>query len=127
MSDLISRAAAIDAIESHIRLGDELYPLTRTDEILNYAFEVAASCIYNAPSVEVTLCHLDSPCEYQNADIEMPSAQPGTPPYVAEIESEYKKWAGMPHINKPLAKALYEVWKKHDREDVSRNGRSDKP
>ena len=52
----------------------------------------------------------------------LPSAQPETPPYVAEIESEYKKWASMPHINKPLAKALYEVWKKHDREDVSRNG-----
>ena len=53
---------------------------------------------------------------------DLPSAQPETPPYVAEIESEYKKWASMPHINKPLAKALYEVWKKHDREDVSRNG-----
>lgn len=53
---------------------------------------------------------------------ELSSAQPETPPYVAEIESEYKKWVSMPHINKPLAKALYEVWKKHDRKDVSRNG-----
>lgn len=53
---------------------------------------------------------------------EMPAAQPETPPFVAEIENEYKKWVSMPHINKPLAKALYEVWKKHDREDVSRNG-----
>lgn len=52
----------------------------------------------------------------------LPSALPETPSYVAEIESEYKKWVSMPHINKPLAKALYEVWKKHDREDVSRNG-----
>lgn len=52
----------------------------------------------------------------------LPAAQPETPPYIAEIESEYKKWVSMPSINKPLAKALYEVWKKHDREDVSRNG-----
>ena len=52
----------------------------------------------------------------------LPSAQPETPPYIAEIESEYKKWVSMPSINKPLAKALYEVWKKHDREDVRRNG-----
>ena len=52
----------------------------------------------------------------------LPSAQPETPPYIAEIESEYKKWVSMPPINKPLAKALYEVWKKHVREDVSRNG-----
>lgn len=51
----------------------------------------------------------------------LPSAQPETPSYVAEIESEYKKWLSMPHINKPLAKALYEVWKKHDREDTERS------
>ena len=53
---------------------------------------------------------------------ELPSAQPKTPLYVAEIESEYKKWVNVPQIDKPLAKALYEVWKKHDREDVNRNG-----
>ena len=52
MSDLISRKEAIDSIESHLRVVDELYPLTRTDEILNYAFEVAASCVYNLPSAE---------------------------------------------------------------------------
>lgn len=52
----------------------------------------------------------------------LPFAQPETPPYVTEIKSEYEKWVRMPHINKPLAKALYEVWKRHDREDVSRNG-----
>lgn len=50
MNDLISRDAAIDRIESHLRFGDELYPLTETDKILNYAFEVAASCVYNLPS-----------------------------------------------------------------------------
>lgn len=52
MSDLIDRQAAIDRIEEHIRFGDELYPLTETDRILNHAFEIAASCVYNLPSAE---------------------------------------------------------------------------
>ncbi len=50
----------------------------------------------------------------------LPSAQPEIPPYVAEIEAEYKKWINVSYIRKPLAKALYEVWKRHDREDVER-------
>lgn len=50
--DLISREAAIEAIESHLRVGDEVYPLTRTDKILNHAFEIAASCVYNLPTAE---------------------------------------------------------------------------
>ena len=52
MDDLISRQAAIDRIEEHIRVGDELYPLTEADRILNHAFEIAASCVYNLPSAE---------------------------------------------------------------------------
>ena len=52
MSDLISRQAAIDAIESHIRTAEEPYQLTRADEILNHAFEISASCVYNLPSAE---------------------------------------------------------------------------
>ena len=52
MDDLISRQAAIERIESHIRVGDELYPLTDTDKILNHAFEIAASCVYNLPSAQ---------------------------------------------------------------------------
>lgn len=52
MTDLISRQAAIKAIESHLRVGDEVYPLTRTDKILNHAFEIAASCVYNLPTAE---------------------------------------------------------------------------
>lgn len=79
MSDLISREAAIDRIESHLRFGDELYPLTETDKILNYAFEVAASCVYNLPAaqprngewidysdegyVECPFCHSATNCE----------------------------------------------------------------
>ena len=50
--DLISRKAAIEKIESHTRVGDELYPLTDTDKILNHAFEIAASCVYNLPSAQ---------------------------------------------------------------------------
>lgn len=53
MSDLISRQAAIDSIEKHIRTGDELYPLTSTDKILNHAFEIAASCVYNLSTADV--------------------------------------------------------------------------
>ena len=61
MSDLISRQAAIEAIERNA------YRHTYLDQIINN--------ISNLPSAEVTLCHLDSPCEYQNADIAMPSAE----------------------------------------------------
>lgn len=50
----------------------------------------------------------------------MPSAQPELPSYVAEIEEEYQKAVKSPYIRKPLAKALYEVWKKHDRKDAER-------
>ena len=50
--DLISRKAAIEKIESHTRVGDELYPLTDTDKILNHAFEIAASCVYNLPPAQ---------------------------------------------------------------------------
>ena len=50
--DLIDRQAAIDAIESHIRTAEEPYQLTQADKVLNHAFEVSASCIYNAPSAQ---------------------------------------------------------------------------
>lgn len=53
MHDLISRQAAIDSIEKHIRTGDEPYLLTRTDKILNHAFEIAASCVYNLSAADV--------------------------------------------------------------------------
>lgn len=52
MSDYISRQAAIDAIEKHIRTAEEPYQLTDTDRILNHAFDVAASCVYNLPSAQ---------------------------------------------------------------------------
>lgn len=55
-----------------------------------------------------------------NKIVNLPSAQPELPSYVAEIEEEYQKAVKSPYIHKPLAKALYEVWKKHDREDAER-------
>lgn len=42
-------------------------------------------------------------------------------PVFTEIAEEYKKSCGISFINKPLAHALYEVWKKHDRRDTNRN------
>lgn len=103
-SDLISRKDAIDVLKEHRALYCDNTPGTFSK--LSY---VEKSRVDELDAAIATLVNL-------------PSAQPETPPYVAEIESEYKKWVSMPHINKPLAKALYEVWKKHDREDVSRNG-----
>ena len=63
MNDLISRLAAIDRIESHIRTGDELYPLTDADKILNHAFETAASCVYNLPSAQPEIVRCKD-CKY---------------------------------------------------------------
>lgn len=52
MSDTISRKAAIDSIESHIRMVEEPYTLSREEKAMNHAFEVAASCVYNLPAIE---------------------------------------------------------------------------
>ena len=51
-TDTISRQAAIDAIESHIRTAEEPYQLSQTEKVLNHAFEIAASCVYNLPSAQ---------------------------------------------------------------------------
>ena len=128
-NDCISRQAAIDALEREKSLVER--PITET-RWFDFGLRKAQDVLSELPSAQAEPCG-DVPdnnvgeCEdalgrAENAIGNLPSAQPETPPYVAEIESEYKKWASMPHINKPLAKALYEVWKKHDREDVSRNG-----
>lgn len=63
MDDLISRQDAINSIESHIRTGDELYLITETDKILNHAFEISASCIYNMPSAEPEIIRCKD-CKY---------------------------------------------------------------
>ena len=52
MDDLIRRQAAVDLIESHLRIATEPYQLTRTDKVMNHAFEIAVSCVFNLPSVE---------------------------------------------------------------------------
>lgn len=52
MNDLIDRQAAIDAIKSHIRTAKEPYQLSQTEKVLNHAFEIAASCVYNLQSAQ---------------------------------------------------------------------------
>ena len=54
--DCISRAEAIDAIESHIRTAEEPYHLSRVEEVMNHVFEIAASCVYNLPSAQPEPC-----------------------------------------------------------------------
>lgn len=61
-TDCVSRKAAIDSIEKHLRFGDELYPLTDTDKVLNHAFSIAASCVYNLPSAQPEI----KPIDYQD-------------------------------------------------------------
>ena len=59
MDDVISRQAAIDALE------------------WTWAGKAAFDAIKNLPSAQpVTPCYLGSPCEYQNMDVKLPSAQP---------------------------------------------------
>ena len=50
--DLIDRRAAIDAIEKHIRTAEEPYQLTDADKVMNHAFEIAASCVYNLSAAQ---------------------------------------------------------------------------
>lgn len=45
------------------------------DECKHHVLEVSCERLMEQPTAEVTLCHLDSPCEYQNADIAMPTAE----------------------------------------------------
>ena len=52
MDEMISRSAAIEAIEKHIRTAEEPYQLTYADKVMNHAFEIAASCVYNLSATE---------------------------------------------------------------------------
>lgn len=70
MSDLISRQAAIEEIESHIRTAEEPYYLHDTEKVMNHAFEVAASCVYNLPSAEPEIirckdCLIHGVCRFE--------------------------------------------------------------
>ena len=51
-NDLISRSEAIEAIEKHIRTAEEPYQLTDADKVMNHAFEIAASCVYNLSAAQ---------------------------------------------------------------------------
>ncbi len=85
---LISREAAIRKLQDK---GEE--PMYQhTDEDWKCGLFMAEDIINDLPAAEVTLCHLDSPCEYQNADIEMPSAQPEQEDYT-ELKREFLRMA----------------------------------
>lgn len=43
-----------------------------------------------------------------------------TEKWIQEVKEMYQKAVNLPYIKKPLAWALYQVWKKHDKEDTSR-------
>lgn len=102
--DLISKAETLKALNTWDKFAcmpnGKIVPMREVDE----------------PEMYVTYIHY---ADAYNCIMNMPSAQ--LPSYVAEIEEEYKKAVNAKWIHKPLAKALYEVWKKHDREDVSRH------
>ena len=102
MSDLIERQTAIDAIEEV-----DWYHQNKNKDMVSGANSFEHQAWYKADDIYKTLEAL-------------PPAQPEQPPYVAEIEEEYQKAVALPYVRKPLAKALYEVWKKHDREDAER-------
>ena len=91
MSDLISRQAALD-----LKTLAPIAPVMNGEDV-HYEEVVFVRDLEKLSSVESEIS-----------------------PYIAEIEAEYKKWINIPYIRKPLAKALYEVWKKHDREDTER-------
>ena len=62
MSDLIDRQAAID----------ECYPITVDGEVYEV---VQVETLMGLPSAQPR-CYLGSPCEYQNAEIRLPTAEP---------------------------------------------------
>lgn len=104
MNDLINRQAAIDGLNVSAEL------LRRVLDDADIVGAVRAKYEWGLELIELHISVIK----------ELPSAQPEIPPYVAEIESEYKKWINVPYIRKPLAKALCEVWKKYDREETER-------
>lgn len=76
MSDLISRQAAIDAIDEY----DFEFPnyMERFVTELRDAMKADLKNDIEAlpPAQAETPCYLGSPCEYQNPDAKLPSAQP---------------------------------------------------
>lgn len=79
-SDLISRKAAIDALErekTYCSAFREGYSKTDIFEKYNMGLTDGIKAIKNVPSAQAehAICYLDSPCEYQNINIALPSAQ----------------------------------------------------
>ena len=87
MKDLIERQAAIEAIEKHIRTAEEPYQLTYADKVMNHAFEIAASCVYNLSATEADVPDIN--------DGDMISRQ-------AAIDEVINLWADKPFGNPAL-------------------------
>lgn len=105
--DLISRQAAIDAMATWD--WQEMYLPIHFKQLLE-----------ELPSAQPEYTEQDIKDAYSEGFEIGLAAQPEQPSWVVEIEEEYKRYAAKPYYRKPLAKALYEVWKKHDREDAER-------
>ena len=58
--------------------------------------------------------YYDCACEIEKPIQQIPSAQPDLPEWAQEVERMYNKALTKPYIKKPLAWALYQVWKEYD-------------
>lgn len=52
----------------------------------------------------------------EGAIFNLPSAQPESPEWAQKVELMHSKALKMPYIKKPMAWALYQVWKEYDNE-----------
>ena len=67
--------------------------------------QAALNCVYGT-----------SPNKIKGRIAELPPAQPEQPEWVQAVERWYNKALCNPCIHKPLAWALYQVWKEYDNE-----------
>lgn len=74
MGDLISRKAAIEWIENIIEVDKYYHPYAKSRNVL---IDEVIDRLKQVPSAqsEHATCYLDSPCEYQNKNIALPSVQ----------------------------------------------------
>lgn len=122
-SDTISRAKAIEALNRECRCGavidhcgletamdiiSELTPAQTAAQIIHEAIDNTTFAEEEYPGIKEQLHR--SVEEWEKLQ-----------PVFTEIAEEYKKSCEISYINKPLAHALHEVWKKHDRRDTNRN------
>lgn len=87
MSDLIDRQAAINALEFGITyakaVNRETGEVTELFKQSNDELKKAIERIQKLPTAEPR-CYLGSPCEYQNAEIRLPTAEPKTGRWISD-------------------------------------------